>query len=100
MIGLTAIEAERPRSTMARAVRRVSKRLVIYYVGAIFALGLTVSANDPVLASFVTTPKGSYQGPFVLMVQRAGIPTLADIINAITIVAVLSVANVNLYVAV
>lgn len=68
-----------PRQTIPKAVRRVSKRIIIYYVGAIFVLGVNVSSNDPVLASYVTNPQGSYQGPFVLMVQRANIAELEHV---------------------
>ena len=100
IIGITADETERPRKTLPKAVRRVSGRIFIYYVGMIFVLGLTVSSNDPVLASYVMNPKGSYQGPFVLMVQRANIKGLAHLLNALTIVAVLSIANTNLYLSV
>ena len=100
IIGITAEEAELPRQTLPKAVRRVAKRIILYYVGAIFVLGLNVSSNDPELEWYVTNPKGSYQGPFVLMVRRAGIPGLDHALNVITIVASLSVANANLYVAV
>jgi yeast amino acid transporter len=97
LIGITAVEAEKPRSTITSAVRRVSKRIIVYYVGAIFVLGLTVSSNDPVLASYVTNPKGSYQGPFVLMVRRANIPYLDHLLNVVAIISVLTIANTNLY---
>jgi yeast amino acid transporter len=100
IIGITADETECPRRTLPRAFRRVSKRIIIYYVGAIFVLGLNVSSNDPELAWYITNPKGSYQGPFVLMVKRANIPGLEHVLNAIAIVAALSVANANLYVTV
>jgi len=100
IVGITADEAERPRKTIPKAVRRVAKRIIFYYVGAIFVLGLNISADDPVLASYVTNPQGSYQGPFVLMVQRANIPGLDHLLNAMSIVAALSVANANLYVTV
>ena len=100
IIGITACEAENPRKTLAKGVRRVSARIIIYYVGAIFVLGLNVSSTDPVLAWNFTNPRSSYQGPFVLMVQRANIPVLGHLLNAIAIVATMSVANANLYVAV
>jgi len=100
IIGITADEAEQPRKTIPTGVRRISGRIIFCYVGTIFVLGLNVSSNDPVLASYVTSPKGSYQGPFVLMVQRANIPGLAHMLNAISIIAALSVANANLYVSV
>ena len=100
IIGITAVEVERPRQTLPKAVRRVSNRIIIYYVGTIFVLGLNVSSNDPVLAWYITNPQGSYQGPFVLMVQRANIPGLGHVLNAVAIVATMSVANANLYIAV
>jgi amino acid permease len=100
LIGIAADETERQRETLPKAVRRVSYRLVFYYVGAVFVLGLNVSANDPVLESDLFSAAGSYASSFVLMVQRAGIPGLAHVINAVALIAVLSVANANLYVSV
>jgi amino acid permease len=97
IIGITSSEAERPRETLPRAVRRISKRLIFYYVGAAFVLGINVSSNDPQLQWFTRNPKGSYQGPFVLMAQRAGISGLDHLLNAVVLVACLSVANANLY---
>ena len=100
ILGITAYEVERPRETIPKAVRRVSKRLLFYYVGTIFVLGLNLSSNDPVLAWYMSNPAGSYQGPFVLMAQRANIPGLAHLLNAIALLAALSLANANLYVSV
>jgi yeast amino acid transporter len=97
IIGITANEAEQPRTTLPHAVRRIVKRLVFYYIGAAFVLGINLSANDPQLAWYVNNPKGSYQGPFVLMMQRANIPVLSHILNSVVLIACLSVANANLY---
>lgn len=98
LIGIAADETERQRETLPKAVRRVSYRIVFYYVGCVVVLGLNVSAQDPVLASYVST--GSYTSPFELMVRRAGIPGLAHVINVVALIAVTSVANANLYVSV
>jgi len=98
LIGIAADETERQRETLPKSVRRVSYRIIFYYVGAVFVLGLNVSANDPVLKANVDDPTRSYSSPFVLMVQRAGIPGLAHVINAVALIAALSVANANLYV--
>jgi yeast amino acid transporter len=98
LIGIAADETERQRENLPKAVRRVSYRIVFYYVGAVFVLGLNVSAHDPVLKADSDT--GSFSSPFVLMVQRAGIPGLAHVINAVALIASLSVANANLYLSV
>ena len=100
LIGIAADETERQRETLPKAVRRVSYRLVFYYVGAVFVLGLNVSANDPVLQSSLFSSASSYQSTFVLMVRRANIPGLGNVINAVALIAVISVANANLYVSV
>jgi Amino acid permease len=44
--------------------------------------------------------KGTYASLFVLRVQQAGILGLPDVINAIALIAILSVSNANLYVSV
>jgi amino acid transporter len=97
IIAIAANETERQRHTLPLAVRRVSYRIVIYYVGAIFVLGLNVSRNDPILANDLST---SYPRPFVLMVQRAGLSGLPHVINAVALFASISVVNANLYVTV
>ena len=98
MVGIAADETENQRKTLPKAVRRVSSRILFYYVGATFVLGLNVSANDPILAAHLKD--GTYLSPFVLMIQRAGISVLPHIVNAVGLVAVLSVANANLYISV
>ena len=100
LIGITAFEVERPRDSIPKAARRVSNRLVFYYASTIFILGLNVSSRDPILQYFITNPAGKYQGPFVLMAQRANIPGLDHLLNAIVILTILSLANANLYVSV
>jgi yeast amino acid transporter len=97
IIGITASEAESPRRTLSKAVRRISWRLSIYYVGAAFVLGLNLSPNDPQLEWYLANSQGSYQGPFVLMAQRSGVPGLDHVLNAVCLIAASSVANANLY---
>ncbi len=97
IIGIVAEETERPRTTIPHAVRRVAYRGLIYHAGAAFILGLNISANDPIL-KFIATQ--DYASPFALMVQRAGIRILAHIVNGVSVVALLGVANTRLYVSV
>lgn len=97
MIGIAAHEVERVRQTIPRTVRRVSHRIVIYYVGAVFALGLNVSVEDELLKSSALS--GTSSG-FLLMCRRAGIRILPHVINAGALVAVMSIANADLYLTV
>jgi yeast amino acid transporter len=94
IIGITANEAERPRETLPKAVRRVIHRLVFYYVFATFALSVSLWAKDPILNFSVN---GDYISPYVIMVQRSGVPFVKNLVNGIVLVACLSTANANLY---
>lgn len=97
IIGIVAEETERPRATLPHAVRRIAYRGLIYHAGAVFVLGLNLSSNDPIL-KYIATKK--YASPFALMAERAGIPALSHIINGVSVVALLGVANTRLYVSV
>ena len=97
IIGIVAEETERPRATLPHAVRRIAYRGLIYHVGAVFVLGLNLSANDPIV-KFIATK--NYASPFALMAERAGIPVLPHIINGVSVVALLGVANTRLYISV
>lgn len=70
---------------------------MLYYVGAVFALGLNLSANDPILAG---TGDPRYPGGFIVMIERAGIRGLPHVVNAVMLIAALSVANADLYITV
>jgi amino acid permease len=70
----------------------------------VFILGLTVSSNDPLLLLPTTpnpqTPGRIYPGAFIIMAERAGLPAVAHIINAVMVLAVLSAATADIYVTV
>lgn len=97
MIGIAAHEMERQRETIPHAVRRVSHRIVFYYVGAVFVLGLNVSVQDKLLQQSALT--GDASG-FFLMVQRAGLMKLPSVINTGAFITVLSITNSCLYLTV
>ena len=94
LLAITAWETEYPRYTLPKAVRRVSHRIVLYYLGAVFVLGLTVSADDQLLARPI------YIGGFVIMAQRAGIPIVPGLINLVVGIATVSVGIIDIYVTV
>ena len=98
MLGMVAAEADRQRESLPHAAKRVSRRLMVYYVGAIIALGLTVSPQDPILATrLYTDPSRPYPGGFIIMLQRAGIHGLPHIVNLVMILASIGVANGEIF---
>lgn len=100
-MGILADETERQRESLSSVVRRIPHRIIPYYVFAMLALGISVSANDPILnLQSSDDPIRNYPGGFVIMAERAGIPVLPHIINVIMILAALSTATGDIYVTV
>lgn len=97
-IGIAADECERQRKVLPGAVRRISYRVIIYYVGAVFVLGLNLSPDDPSLQ--LDLASGMTSSPFTLMFDRAGVPVLRNLINAVALIASVSSANASLYIGV
>jgi len=98
ILGMVAAESSRQRETLPRAARRVSRRLIVYYLGAIIALSLNVSSLDPILSTTLSTdPSRPYQGGFILMLKRANVHGLPHIVNVVMIVASIGVANGEIF---
>jgi L-asparagine transporter-like permease len=89
IIGVTPDEASQPGKTIARAMRTVSLRLILFYV-----LSITVM---PAMTPWDKIGSGITGSPFVLAFATVGIPYAAGIMNLVVITAALSSANTNLY---
>lgn len=100
LFGITAAETENPCKNLPIAARKVGMRIVLYYTLASIALGLNLSANDPILVASFSNPTVNYGGAFVLMLNRWGVSGLAHVVNAVGLIAAFGVANVFLYFAV
>jgi len=98
LVGVTFGEAKNPRKTVPKTIKRTFWRLLIFYVGSIFVVGLLVRANDPALLAATKKSTSAAASPFVLAIQRANIKILPDIINGAILLFVLSAANSDLYI--
>ncbi|GAA5969023.1 hypothetical protein JCM3765_005268 [Sporobolomyces pararoseus] len=98
LVGVTFGEAKNPRKTIPKTIKRTFWRLLIFYVGSIFVVGLIVKANDPELLAATKKSTSAAASPFVLAIQRANIKILPDIINGAILLFVLSAANSDLYI--
>ncbi|KAJ3073646.1 hypothetical protein HDU98_000988 [Podochytrium sp. JEL0797] len=92
LVGLTAGEAANPRMSVPRAINGTFYRILIFYLGSIFFVGVLLNPNDPILlgASIKTSP-------FVYVYSSIGIGFAADLMNAVIIVAATSAANSAVY---
>ncbi|KAK4702446.1 hypothetical protein P7C70_g3775, partial [Phenoliferia sp. Uapishka_3] len=118
LVGVTFGEAKNPRKTVPATIRRrvLSKsdqkildlavpclgrtfwRLLIFYIGSVFVIGLIVPSNDPRLLSANKKSTSAAASPFVVAASVAGIRILPQILNAAILVFVLSASNTDLYI--
>ena len=98
MVVISAGEAQDPRRTIPRAVRRVFWRIAIFYVLAIFMVGLCVAYDDPKLLNAISSDApGANQSPFVVAIENARIRTLPSIMNGIILSSAWSAGNSFFY---
>ncbi|NGZ77863.1 amino acid permease [Saccharibacillus alkalitolerans] len=95
LIGVAAGESENPRRNVPRAIRQVFWRILVFYVLAIFVIGLLIPYTDPSLLNGDLEHIGV--SPFTLVFERAGFAFAAAVMNAIILTSVLSAGNSGMY---
>ena len=98
LIGVTVGEAQNPRRNIPIAIRRTFWRILIFYVGGVFVIGLIVPRTDPTLFVANTQKTGAAASPFVVATTLVGIKVLNHVINGAILIFVLSAANSDLYI--
>ena len=74
---IAAGETKNPRRNLPRAIRRVYIRILLFYIGGTFVIGLLVPYTNPQLQLSGTTAAS----PFVIAIQTAGIHSLPSVSN-------------------
>jgi amino acid transporter len=90
LIALSAGETVAPRRNIPKAARRFVWRLAIFYGLGSLVIGVLVRSDDPQLLSAESNASAS---PFVIGIQRAGIPILNHIINVAILTSAWSAGN-------
>ncbi|KAI9458500.1 dicarbixylic amino acid permease [Russula earlei] len=98
LIGVTVGEAQNPRKNIPLAIRRTFWRILVFYIGGVFVIGLIVPSTNPDLFIANKSKVGAAASPFVVATTLAGIKVLNHIINAAILIFVLSAANSDLYI--
>jgi amino acid transporter len=92
IVAIAAGEAKNPRRNIPRAIKKVYIRILIFYLGGTFIIGLIVPANSANLKL-----SGLARSPWVIAIQAAGIKTLPSIINACLLTSAWSAASSDLF---
>lgn len=95
---MTAGEAQNPKTTIPKAVKKTFWRILLFYVVSILVMGLVIPNNDPSLLE--SSKSGDITiAPFTLVFQRAGLSLAAHIMNGVVFSAVISAGNSALFAA-
>ncbi|OXM84200.1 amino acid permease [Paenibacillus rigui] len=92
LVGVTAGESDNPRENVPRSIRSVFWRIVLFYMMAIFIIGLLVPYTSDNLASDSVA-----MSPFTMVFEKAGLSIAASVMNAVILTSVLSAGNSGMY---
>lgn len=87
IVTIAAAEADDPQRAVGRAVRTILWRILLFYVGSVAIMVLVLPWDAPVLQ----------EGPFVAVLDVAGLPGAARLMEAVVVIALLSAFNANVY---
>ncbi|KAH6888406.1 amino acid permease/ SLC12A domain-containing protein [Thelonectria olida] len=92
LIGLAAAETANPRKSLPSAIKQVFWRITIFYIIALMLVGLLVPSDEPRLIDGENSADAS-ASPFVIAIESAGTTILPSVMNAVILIAVVSVGN-------
>ncbi|KAG9124730.1 hypothetical protein FRC07_010465 [Ceratobasidium sp. 392] len=98
LIGVTVGEAQNPRKNIPKAIKRTFWRILVFYIGGVFVIGLIVPSTDQSLFVATSAKTGAAASPFVVAANLVHIRVLPHIINAVILIFVMSAANSDLYI--
>lgn len=95
LIGVAAGESENPRRNVPIAIRQVFWRILIFYILAIFVIGMLIPYTNPDLLRGGIDDIGV--SPFTIVFDKAGLAFAASVMNAVILSSVLSAGNSGMY---
>lgn len=93
LVALAAAETRNPRKSLPRATKQVFWRVTIFYILTAIIIGCLVPYDNDQLLNGT----GIAASPFVIAVQNSGIKVVPHIMNAVVLIAVISVGNSSVY---
>ncbi|CAG8725094.1 11081_t:CDS:2, partial [Ambispora leptoticha] len=96
LVGIAAGESSNPRKHVPKAIRQVFWRILLFYILAIFVIGLLIRYDDPRLLNN-SGPDGVAVSPFTLVFSMTGFTAAPHLMNAVIMITVLSAGNSGLY---
>lgn len=97
LVGIAAGESKNPKESVPKAIKQIFWRILLFYIFAIFIIGLIIPYTSPNLLGSEATEVAI--SPFTLVFEKAGLAFAASVMNAIILTSVLSAGNSGLYAA-
>jgi lysine-specific permease len=95
LVGIAAGESEDPKKNVPKAIKQIFWRILLFYVLAIFIIGLLIPYTNPHLVNGDLTDIAI--SPFTLVFEKAGLAFAASVMNAVILTSVLSAGNSGMY---
>ncbi|EAE8621839.1 amino acid permease [Listeria monocytogenes] len=95
MVGIAAGESATPETSVPKAIKQVFWGILLFYIFAIFIIGMIIPYTNPNLLSAEATDVAI--SPFTLVFEKAGLAFAASVMNAVILTSVLSAGNSGLY---
>lgn len=96
IFGVTAGEADNPRTSIPKAVKSVFWRILLFYILSMLVISFIIPYTDP---SLIHANQNVALSPFTIVFEKIGLPFAASIINAVILTAVLSACSASMYTA-
>ncbi|WEW61355.1 Amino-acid permease inda1 [Emydomyces testavorans] len=96
LVGLAAAESKTPVKSLPAAIKQVFWRITLFYVLALFFIGLLVRSDDKRLLG-ANPLIDATASPFVIVAKDAGLYGFDSFINVIILVSVFSIGNSGVY---
>ncbi|KAL7419906.1 hypothetical protein Q5752_005822 [Cryptotrichosporon argae] len=94
-VAIAAGETANPHRNIPKAVRRVTWRILFFYIIGTLLIGMIVPYNDPNLSTGTGNASSS---PFVIAIKNSGIKVLPSIVNACILMSAWSAGNSYCYI--
>lgn len=99
-VSMAAGETENPRKVLPKAYNGVFYRLTSFFMLGALCVGILVPYNDPTMVNaFENDLPGAAASPYVIAMDRLGIPVLPHIVNIMVLGAAFSAGNSYVYCA-
>lgn len=96
LVGLAAAESKNPQKALPGAIKQIFWRITLFYILALFFVGLLVPWDDERLLGsndFIDVSAS----PFVIAAVNAGIPAFGDFVNVVILFSVVSIGLSGVY---